>query len=494
MLDKGEISPADETAAGASAETSPESPGETPAQPTSVMEKPYRALTLGIVSVVLLIAFEAMAVGTAMPVAVRDLDGMSLYGLAFSGYFTTSLLAMVFSGQWCDVRGPRIPLVGGIAAFAAGLVLSGTAQSMLPFVAGRAVQGIGGGLVIVALYVVVGRTYPPSIRPKVFSAFSAAWVLPSIVGPPVSGMVTDHLGWRWVFLAIPALVVLPMLTIVPQLGKVQAEIAADVGPEARIDRRRILAAAGASLGAGLLQYGGQHLSVVGGILLGAGALLMLPTVPKLLPKGTLRAARGLPSVILSRGLLAGSFFAVESFVPLMLVSEHGFSPTRAGWTLTTGALSWALGSWLHGRTPASRRPYLVPIGFLLVSCAIGGAALALVPGISPYVVLPAWFVGGIGMGLSIAALSTLTLDLSAPDEAGGNSAALQVSDALGTVLLMSLGGAFFAALHNGEGQDGKVFTVIFLILLGISLLGSLIGPRIRPAKVPAARAAQDEAA
>ncbi|WTW95098.1 MFS transporter [Streptomycetaceae bacterium NBC_01309] len=477
-LDKGEISPdTTETTAEGTAGTTGD-----PEAPASVMRRPYRALTLGIVSVILLIAFEAMAVGTAMPVAVDDLDGTALYGLAFSAFYTTSLLAMVFSGQWCDARGPRVPLLGGITAFAIGLALSGAAQSMGTFVLGRAVQGLGGGLVIVALYVVVGRAYPDSLRPKVFSAFASAWVLPSIVGPPVAGAVTDHLHWRWVFLAIPALVVLPMMAIVPQLRRVQAEIAADIASgngSARIDRRLIGAAAGAALGTGLVQYGGQHLTVAGVIVLLAGFACMVPTVPRLLPKGTLRARRGLPTVILSRGIIAGTFFTVESFVPLMLVSEHGFSPTKAGLTLTTGALSWALGSWLQGRTSARRRPYLVALGFVLVACAIGGAALALVPGVTAYAVLPAWFLGGTGMGMAMSAMSTLTLELSAPEEAGGNSAALQVSDSLGTVTLLSLGGALFAALHDTKGRDADVFTLIFLVMLAIALLGSLIAPRVR---------------
>lgn len=472
LVDKGEISPdaggpaGDEAGGGAAA---------------SVMGRDHRGLTLGIVSVVLLIAFEAMAVHTAMPVAVAELDGMALYGLAFSAYFTTSLPGMVFSGQWCDARGPRVPLLGGIGAFAVGLVLSGTAQSMWPFVLGRAVQGLGGGLVIVALYVVVGRAYPDSLRPKVFSAFAAAWVLPSIVGPPVSGAVTEHVGWRWVFLAIPVLVALPLLTIVPQVRRVQAEIIAE-SVERGLDRRLVYASLGAAVGTGLLQYGGQHLSVLGGVLLAAGVACLVPTVPKLLPPGTLRAARGLPAIILSRGVIAGSFFAVESFVPLMLVSEHGFTPTRAGLALTTGALSWAFGSWLQGRTPAARRPWLVAAGFVLVGCAIGGVTLALVPGVSPYVVLPAWLFGGLGMGMAMAAMSTLTLQMSAPEEAGNNSAALQVSDALGTVTMMSLGGALFAALHRGEGQDAGVFAAIYTVMLGVAVLGAVLAPRVRPAQ------------
>lgn len=113
--------------------------------PSGVLQAPYRALSVGMVSVVLLIAFEATAVGTAMPVAARELDGIPLYAFAFSAYFTTSLFAMVFAGQWSDRDGPLAPLTVGIGMFAAGLVVAGTASGMWVFIVGRAVQGLGAG-------------------------------------------------------------------------------------------------------------------------------------------------------------------------------------------------------------------------------------------------------------------------------------------------------------------------------------------------------------
>ncbi|MEW1569303.1 MFS transporter [Streptomyces sp. NPDC093509] len=184
-----------------------------------VLGRAYRALSIGIVSVVLVIAFEATAVGTAMPVAARELDGVALYAFAFSGYFTTSLFGMVLAGQWSDRDGPLASLTVGIGAFAGGLLLSGTAGGMWLFVLGRAVQGLGGGLVIVALYVVVGRAYPERLRPAIMAAFAAAWVVPSVVGPLAAGAVTEHLGWRWVFLGIPALVGIPLALALPQIRR-----------------------------------------------------------------------------------------------------------------------------------------------------------------------------------------------------------------------------------------------------------------------------------
>ncbi|MFE2379353.1 MFS transporter, partial [Streptomyces sp. NPDC059398] len=201
----------------------PELPEGASAPATSgILGSAHRALSIGIVTVVLLIAFEATAVGTAMPVAARELHGVALYAFAFSAYFTTSLFAMVLSGQWADRSGPLRPLATGIAAFAAGLLLAGTASSMWIFVAGRAVQGLGGGLVIVALYVVVSRAYPERLRPSIMAAFAASWVVPSVVGPLAAGTVTEHLGWRWVFIAIPVLVVPPLALALPAIRRTAA--------------------------------------------------------------------------------------------------------------------------------------------------------------------------------------------------------------------------------------------------------------------------------
>ncbi|WP_280725715.1 MFS transporter [Kitasatospora sp. MAA4] len=454
----------------------------------------HRALTLGIVSVVLLLAFEATAVNTAMPVAARQLHGLGLYAFAFSGYFTSTLFAMVLSGEWCDRRGPMLPLFAGIGIFGAGLVVAGTAAGMWIFVGGRAVQGLGGGLVIVALYVVVGRAFPERLRPAVFAAFSSAWVLPSIIGPVVSGAVTQHLGWRWVFLSVPALVVLPLAVMGPALRRSEREQAAaapQAGPRGALDRRRIGLAAMAAFGAGLLQYAGQRMDLIGLLPAFAGAGLLVPAVVRLLPTGTLRAARGLPTLILLRGVAAGAFFAAEAFIPLMMVTVRHLSPTLAGLTLTSGGLSWALGSWLQGRPGAERhREGLIRLGFVLTAVAIAGAALVLIPAVPTWTAAVAWAVGGIGMGLSIASISVLMLKLSAPEAAGANSASLQMSDALGNVLLVGLAGVLFSALGGGAvaaaaaGPSGSgargAFAVIFLVMTAVALLGALLAGRVRP--------------
>ncbi|MFD2690318.1 MFS transporter [Streptomyces phyllanthi] len=453
-----------------------------------VLQGPYRSLSIGIVSVVLLIAFEATAVGTAMPVAARELDGVAVYAFAFSAFFTTSLFGMVLAGQWSDRRGPLGSLTAGIAAFAAGLLLSGTAGAMWLFILGRAVQGFGGGLVIVALYVVVGRAYPERLRPAIMAAFAACWVIPSVVGPLAAGAVTEHIGWRWVFVGIPVLVVFPLALALPQIRRLASGPAdgADPGP---FDRRRIRLALGISLGAGLLQYAAQDLRWFSAVPAVAGAALLVPAVLGLLPKGTYRAARGLPSVVLLRGVAAGSFIAAESFVPLMLVTQRGLSPTLAGFSLAAGGGTWALGSWVQSRPRVEPyRERLMTAGMVVVAASIAAAPSVLIEAVPVWTVAVAWAFGCFGMGLVISSSSVLLLQLSRPEEAGSNSAALQISDGLSNVVLLAAGGAAFAALGGGtvthtameaSGSHPAAFAAVFLPMAGVALVGAWVTTRLR---------------
>lgn len=471
----------------------------------TVLSSTHRPLTFGIVSVVLLIAFEATAVGTAMPLAADELDGIPLYAYAFSAFFTTSVVGMVASGQWCDRRGPLPPLTTGIALFAGGLLLSGTAGSMWLFILGRAVQGVGGGLVIVALYVTVSRAFPEQLRPTVMAAFAASWVVPSVVGPLISGTVAEQLGWRWVFLGIPALVALPLLVMLPPLRRrasgppPASGTAGDGSGERGEGARRIRLAVAAALGAGLLQYAGQDLRWSALPPAAAGLVLLARSLRVLLPRGTLRAARGLPSVVLLRGMAAGSFIVAESFVPLMLVTQRGLSVTLAGLTLAAGGALWALGSFAQSRPRLEpHRERLVVLGMSLVTVAVGCTPLALVESVPVWCLALAMGIGCFGMGLTISSLSVLLLRLSAPQAAGRNSAALQLCDGLSNVLLLALTGALFAALGGGAvtvtgaggadttgagGPDAAqptAFAAVYAVSAVVALAGVAVARRLRP--------------
>ena len=440
---------------------------------SSIWRGQWRSLTVGVIAVISVLAFEAMAVATAMPVAVRDLHGVAFYAWGFSAYLVASLVGMVLAGELCDRRGPVQPFLFALGIFVVGLVLAGTAQSMALFVAARAVQGVGSGMDVVALYVVVGRLYPEEMRPRLFAAMSGAWVVPALVGPTIAGLLTDHLSWRWVFLIVPPLVVPALVLMLPRLH--------GLGPAAEDQHvpRRTAPALAVAVGVGLLQYAGQRLDAWSLPLLVAGLVLLRLSLPRLLPRGTLRLRRGLPMAVLMRGVMAGAFFGAESFVPLMLVERRGLSVGLAGLTLTTAAVTWSIGSWLQGRPGMNvPRHVLIRIGSLLVAAGVLGVAVALWPAVPVVLASAGWALAGLGMGLGMTSTNVLLLALSPKAEQGFNSAALQLSDALGSVLLIGVGGALFAGLHgSGERASSTAFLAITIAMAVVAATGALIAGR-----------------
>ena len=117
----------------------------------------YALVSLALVALITVIAFEGMAVSTAMPQAARELDAVRSYGLAFSVMLTTQLLGIVLAGVWCDRSGPLPSLYAGQLLFAAGCAVCGASGTFGLFLVGRGVAGLGAGLIIVAGYVVIGR-------------------------------------------------------------------------------------------------------------------------------------------------------------------------------------------------------------------------------------------------------------------------------------------------------------------------------------------------
>ncbi|MBO9627756.1 MAG: MFS transporter, partial [Microbacterium sp.] len=303
----------------------------------SIWDRERVWVTAGAVALIFLAAIEALAVTTVMPIVSAALDGQSLYAVAFAGTLATSVIGMVATGAWSDARGPRGALYAAVSLFIIGLLISGFATTMHQFLVGRLVQGLGTGGQTVALYVVVARLYPQELHGRVFAAFAAAWVVPSMVGPFLAGAVAEYLDWRWAFLGVAVLTAAAFAVIAVRLRGV------DLGHGEPQDRRALvvrlllavvvaIAAVGIGFSAELEPAWGWPAAAIAVLVIGVA---LLP----LLPKRTLRAGSGLPSVVLMRGLAAGAFFAAEAYVPYLLMERFGFSATWAGVALMLAAFA-----------------------------------------------------------------------------------------------------------------------------------------------------------
>lgn len=433
-----------------------------------------RPLLVGAVVLASLAAFQHLAVTTAMPTVVAALDGQAWYALAFGGALAAAVVGKVLAGLWSDARGPQAPLWAGAAGFVAGLVIAGAAPSMAVLVAGRVLQGLGGGVLFVVLYVAVGRVVVPDRRPRLFAALAAAWVLPAIVGPFLAGLIVEHAGWRWVFLGMAPFVVPAVILVQHALRDTGGAPEPDPA-SGRSVARQLGWALAAAASVGLLHYGGQLPGLVALAPIGLALVGLIVTAPRLLPAGTLRARRGLPTVILLRGLAGAGFVSAEVFIPLLLGSERGFVPATAGLALTVSALTWSAGSWYQGRPgqPFARTQLLqMGMGCLAVGAAV--VALAVAPAVPAALALAGWAVAGLGMGLVYPTLSVLTLELSPAAEHGRHSSALQLWDSLCTAAALAVVGSLFAGLlpHAGALAYLAVFGFAgVLAVLGLALAG-----------------------
>ncbi|HLO34925.1 MAG TPA: MFS transporter, partial [Candidatus Deferrimicrobium sp.] len=296
-----------------------------------------RALTIGLVLNVTIVASEALAVGTVLPIVARDLGGIDLYGWVFSGFFLGNLLGIVVAGMLIDRGGLTPPFLMGIGLFALGLLIGGLAPSMEVLVAARVIQGFGAGAIPAVAYVSIGRAMPERLRPQMFATLSTAWILPGVIGPVAASAVTSLWHWRVVFLGLLPLIAIAASLTLPAIRAVApAPVAADGGAasSAKIasDRVRLPLAVVLVVGAGLVVSGLSNVSPIPLVLIAVGIAIGAPAFARLTPAGTIRAATGLPSAILLRGFLTFAFFCADAYVPLLVQGWRGDSALIAGLT------------------------------------------------------------------------------------------------------------------------------------------------------------------
>lgn len=437
-----------------------------------------RATTFGLLTLITMIAFEAMAVGPALPTAARDLHGIGAYGWAFTAFLVANVVGMVAAGQRSDVHGPRLPLLGGMGLFVAGLVVAGSATTMVQLVAARAIQGLGGGLLITSAYVLIGETYPEALRPKVFAATASAWLVPSLLGPLVSGLLTQHASWRWVFFGLVPFVVVGSLLMMPVVSTLHRP---PVHDRALADPWRIVRAVVVALGIAGIEQAGQHPSPVTIALAVVGAGALAWGVVGLVPPGTFQVAGGVAAPVALRGLLAGAFFGAESLLPLMLSTQHGYGATASGLPLTGAGVSWAIGSWMSGRTvetdQAQRRARLLRAGFVALALALVGVAS--VPAAPAWLAYPAWLLAGLGAGLAMPTLSVLLLLHTNDRDRGRDAAALQLADTTTSALTTGLAGILVATAARAAIGYTMAFVTVDAAMVALALVGAAVTGRTR---------------
>jgi MFS family permease len=431
-----------------------------------------RALTVGLVLAVTFVAFEALAVATILPVVGRQLGELRLYGWVFSAFLLASLIGIVLAGTLADRMPLGRPMLAGLALFALGLIIGGTAPDMLVLVAGRAVQGLGAGVVPAVAYVAISRCYAEQSRPRMFAVLSTAWVVPGLIGPGIAALVAAAVGWRWVFLGLLPLVIAAGVLVVLALGHVPPPASPSTAAVPYLAVLGVVVGAGTGLAS--LSSGVAPVAAAGGI---AGAVLLAVSMRRLTPPRYLSAQPGLSVTILSRSLLTCCFFAGDAYVPYAVVTVRHAPTTLAALALTASTLTWTAGSWVQARYIARWGPRrLVRPGECLIVLGLGAMCLMLLPSVPPALAVAAWALAGAGIGTAYSPLSVTTLDLAAAGEEGRATSALQLCDVLGQAIGTGVAGAIVAATSRIGHRPGVALAFSFAI--AVALAGIIVGARL----------------
>lgn len=446
-----------------------------------------RDLTVALVASVTLVGSETLAVATVMPAVADDL-GRSGYGLAFSVFSVGSIVGVLLAGPATDRRGPWRPYLLGMVAFALGLAVGAAAPRVSVLVAGRLLQGLGAGAIPAVSYACIGRAYPEEIRPRMLAVLSSAWVLPGILGPGLAGIVAERAGWRWVFGGLLPLVGLATVAAVRPLRALARVGAPAAGTGVSVvDAIRFAGGVGACIAAiDRLGPPAPAQLAQGVALMAFGVALAAGPSRRLLPGGWWRAAPGLAAAVVSRGLVAFAFVAVDAFVPLVLTEVRGHSLTYASLAVSAGTLVWSVGSWLADRFVHRCGPArLAPVGALVLVVGVLLETTLLVHDVPVLVGLVGVAVASLGMGVCLTPLAMLVLDQDEDVDPGVASSWMSLFELLGFALGPVVGGTLVAASPQQPGL-ARGLAVAFLLAAGVAGGATLLRGRLsQPLDAPA---------
>jgi MFS family permease len=451
------------------------------------LDRRRRALAAALVFLVTLVAMEALAILIILPTIRKDLGGLAWYAWVIAAFQLTQIAAIPVTGRLLDRMNPAVPLVMGIIAFGSGLAVGALAPNMPVLVLGRALQGFGAGAIPAVAYVCVGRGFDEDQRPRIFALMSTAWVVPSVASPALAGVITRLFGWRWVFGGlIPFTIIAGGLAVpaVRALGRSQTALdAADGTVTTNHDgdqRATVLPSLVLAVGAaGVIAGFGLHqplLAVVVGV---AGLVVTGGAFHRLTPDGTLRARRGVPATVLTRGVLTFAFFATDSFVSLFLESVRHTGQLYSSVAYASASFTWTGGSWIQARASRTHSASLLnQLGLATVGLGAGLMALVVMTSVPTWLVVVAWGVGGLGIGLAYPQQALVVLSTAPPAQEGFSTAALQLSDVLGVAIGSGIGGVIITTSQRwGHGLTSGL-TVVFWMSVAMAIVGVVVAQRI----------------
>jgi MFS family permease len=398
---------------------------------------------------VLLHSMNVLMLATVLPSVVEDVGGATLMSWTSSAFLASSIVAATCTGYLAAIVGARNVFCAGALIFGAGALVCALAPSMGQIVAGRFVQGFGGGLLTAMAYVLVRNTFPDSLWARAFALLAGGWSLSILVGPLVGGVFARYGDWRGAFFGVAGLACVLATVALRALPRSSSSSAG-----ARVPGLRVALICAAIAAMSLTAVAGHPFVKVGLLVAAIAALALTLVVDRraatpLLPSDAFswHSATGIGLWLAL--LVSISYSPLQIFVPIFLQVLHGLDPLGAGYMVAGASLGWTAVSLAVAGLPQRHTDRLLVAGPLMMAAGLLGVAL-LMPLEPALLVFPAIALTGAGIGACWAFIAQRVMTGARKGEEDTAASAVATVQQTG----FALGAALAGLVANAAGLSG----------------------------------------
>ena len=418
---------------------------------SALLEPPHATPAIAVILCTVAPAFGFFITATVLPSVVTDIGGLALYAWASTAYAVGSILGSAGSSVVVHRTGLRGTLLTAALILVAGTAACALAPGMPVLVGGRALQGLGGGVMTAAVHGVVRELFPEFLWPRVLAMISGAWGIAAMSGPAIGGLFAGHGLWRWAFWAMVPLVAVAAAMTWHTLPR--ANDRADEPARAPLGRLGLMCL-------GVLCLG----SVANTAATAARAALLAAAATSfalMLRLDRASSARLFPADLLSlRGIVGKGtwmiFFIAMSttpgsvYLPLLLQRLHGIAPAAAGYFYAGQSLAWTSAALISARLSGNAARAALVLGPLMTAAGFAGLWRSIADGPVAAIAASALLVGA-GIGTCWAHVASIVLGSARHGEGAVTAALIPTTQ----TFAVSMGAALSGIIANAAGLSGS---------------------------------------